>query len=181
MKMHTQINPASAKSSLRRFGVILNAAGLILILASLFLMLFLTLPGFLGLHLYAVTSGSMEPAVPIGSLVCAQSLDPAILVKDDIIIFHPHAASSTVVTHRIVENRAEQNQLITKGDANHSEDREPVAYPHVIGKVIGVFPKLGRVALLVSAVSGKVVMLALLVLAAVLMSLGDHLKKRQRV
>ena len=122
----------------------------------------------------------MEPGIPTGSLVCAKSADPAAVSSGEVIVFRAGAASSSVVTHRVVENQSEHSQLITKGDANQAEDREPVAYARFIGKVVAVFPGLGTLALFLSSPSGKFIMLALLAAAALLMFLGDQLKKPTR-
>ena len=122
----------------------------------------------------------MEPGIPTGSLVCAKSADPAAVSSGEVIVFRAGAASSSVVTHRVVENQSEHSQLITKGDANQAEDREPVAYARFLGKVVAVFPGLGPLALFLSSPSGKFIMLALLAAAALLMFLGDQLKKPTR-
>ena len=180
MKIQPQIKTDLSTPGQRRLSVVYHGAGLILISVSLFLILFLTLPPLSGLHLYAITSGSMEPGIPTGSLVCAKSADPAAVSSGEVIVFRAGAASSSVVTHRVVENQSEHSQLITKGDANQAEDREPVAYARFIGKVVAVFPGLGPLALFLSSPSGKFIMLALLAAAALLMFLGDQLKKPTR-
>lgn len=93
----------------------------------------------------AITSGSMWPALSEGDLVFIEGTEKKDLHVGDIIVFR-NAVGGTFTIHRIV--RLEEDTLVTKGDANFSED-EPVPYARVVGKNPVVFgyqariPKLG--------------------------------------
>ena len=55
---------------------ICSALGSFLLIALIALCLPLTAPKAFGYHIYTVISGSMEPAVPVGSLVYIESVEP---------------------------------------------------------------------------------------------------------
>ena len=75
----------------------------------------------LGRATYIVRGGSMEPALPIGSVVIVQHVDPAQLGIGDIVTFT--AANNTTVTHRITEVvPGAQLGFHTKGDASLGAD-----------------------------------------------------------
>lgn len=84
----------------------------------------------------AVTSGSMEPAIGVGSLAI---IKPASDYKvDDIITYKKPNASSDkeTTTHRIVEvsESAGSTFYKTKGDANENADAALVNADQVVGK-----------------------------------------------
>lgn len=98
-------------------------------------------PSVLGFSFLQVQTGSMEPELPIGTIVITKNTDPKELKKGDIISFYStdKQISNKVVTHRIVgieTNMKGYPTFTTKGDANDIEDREPVSNIMVIGKVI---------------------------------------------
>lgn len=99
------------------------------------------LPG--NARLFVVQSGSMEPAVHIGSVVVTQA--QRTYTKGDIITVRDSAR--TTVTHRITEIRVVGNQsyYTTKGDANKSADTDVRLGENVIGKTMVTIPYLGFV------------------------------------
>ena len=91
-------------------------------------------------HYEPVYTGSMEPAIPVGSVVVIKPANPETLQTGDIICFKlPEPA--TTVTHRIFNITSEG--FITKGDANEDPDQWIVRKENVIGKVIAVIPFVG--------------------------------------
>ncbi|MCD6241513.1 signal peptidase I [Candidatus Bathyarchaeota archaeon] len=88
-----------------------------------------------------VYTGSMEPAIPVGSVVVIKPANPDTLKVGDIICFKIEGESSTTVTHRIINITDEG--FITKGDANEDLDQWIVKKENIIGKVIAVIPYLG--------------------------------------
>ena len=58
-------------------GAVLRTLGTLLLLLLVAACLPLTVPRLFGYQIYAVISGSMEPALPIGSLVYIQGVEPA--------------------------------------------------------------------------------------------------------
>ncbi len=92
-----------------------------------------------------VLSGSMEPAVPVGSVVfIAPSATYAV---GDIITFGEDTKKRVPVTHRIVsvEREAGSVRYQTKGDANEQADNLPIKHAEVLGRVVLTVPRLGYV------------------------------------
>lgn len=92
-----------------------------------------------GIKSFVVLSGSMEPTLPVGSVVYVQK-SPS-YTSGDVISFTNEAGQT--VTHRIVENSNEG--FITKGDANDSPDQAIVTKSSVIGKSLFSIPYVGQI------------------------------------
>lgn len=93
-----------------------------------------------GLQSYTIVSGSMSPAIPIGSIVLTRPQDSYGLHD---VITYTHNAH--VVTHRIIAitGRGNERTYIVKGDANAVADPEVIPIANIQGKVTTVFPYLG--------------------------------------
>ena len=143
------------KSIAQRLASCLSAAGTFLLILLVLSCLPLTLPKLFGYHIYSVVSGSMEPAIPTGSLVYIGETDPGNVEEGEIIAFYGAGDSASIITHRVVENRPMMGVLITKGDANPAEDISPVPYENFIGKVARTVPGAGRAAELLTSTEGK--------------------------
>jgi len=86
--------------------------------------------------LLAVTSGSMEPAISVGSLAI---IKPASVYQTgDIITFgKPNAISDKETTTHRIQSISEQNGTkiyTTKGDANNTADSQTVTEKQIVGK-----------------------------------------------
>ena len=92
----------------------------------------------LGFRPYIVLSGSMDPAISTGSVVFTDSRS-AFPKPGDIITYK---SSGQYVTHRAV-HISEDGYIITKGDANQTEDTSPVSPKQVIGTVSFTIPWIG--------------------------------------
>ena len=125
--------PARERRPLRvAVGRVASTVGLILVLTIAVLML---LPSLLGYHRYVIVSGSMEPAIPTGSVVYDKTVPVAELEVGDVITFlpPPEYGVTRPVTHRIIEitaapaeqrdQAAAGRMFRTKGDANEDPDR----------------------------------------------------------
>ncbi|MDR1927675.1 MAG: signal peptidase I [Oscillospiraceae bacterium] len=100
-----------------------------------------------GVQLRAVLTGSMEPDLPVGSLLVIVPVAPEkIGIGDDVAYYLAGAAEKTVVTHRVVGIDTARRMLATKGVANTSTD-PPVPYEDVTGVVRLRIPWLGMPAL----------------------------------
>lgn len=92
-----------------------------------------------------VLSGSMEPAIPTGSVVFIKQNDT--YTTGDVITFfnHEDTNASIPTTHRIVSVRAVEGNYIfaTKGDANTTPDITEVPQDRIIGAVFFSVPLLG--------------------------------------
>ncbi len=94
-----------------------------------------------GLRFYVVVTGSMSPTIEVGSLCVVNSRATYDSVSaGDIISFR--AGSEMLVTHRAV--RIEKDGIVTKGDANKSEDIAKVTKETFAGRNLISVPKLGR-------------------------------------
>ena len=51
---------------------------------------------------------------------------PETVEETEVIAFYASADSAAVITHRVTENRVTMGEFITKGDANRTEDMNPV-------------------------------------------------------
>ncbi len=73
---------------------------------------------------FYVRTGSMSPAIPVGSLVVATRASAAELKPGDVIVFQRPDRPQMMVVHRIaaVEHTASGPVFITQGDANGSPD-----------------------------------------------------------
>ena len=121
--------------------------------AGVFLTL-LVLPGLFQIQCYAVVSGSMEPALPVGCAVYVQKKTPETIKEGQIITFLTNQ-SGTRVTHRVVKCDFEKHIFITKGDANEQEDAVPVRWENVCGVEIGCIPYVGYILEFLSNRNGK--------------------------
>ena len=135
---------------------ICSSLGTILLVVLIVACVPFTLPKVLGYQAYTVISGSMEPEIEIGSLVYIGSVEPQDVGVEDVIAFYGGRDSNAIITHRVVENRVIMGEFITKGDANKTNDMNPVPYDELIGRVELTIPKFGVVAQVLSGAQGKI-------------------------
>lgn len=103
-----------------------------------------TLPTALGYHAYIVYGGSMEPALPLGSVAVARPITPDQIKVGDIIAFEGSPSSSPVL-HRVVDVRIEAGEplFVTKGDSNAHADPRPVRLQGHGDRVVYHVPLVG--------------------------------------
>ena len=95
----------------------------------------------LGYREMAVLSGSMEPAIPVGSIVCVKPTEASQLQAGDVCTYLL-PDGSTYVTHRVLSVDSEARTLVTQGDANDAPDGE-IAFSQVFGRAAFHLPLLG--------------------------------------
>lgn len=139
-------------------GWLCTVAGTLILVATLAAAALMALPPAIGWEQRTVLTGSMEPEIPVGSMIYVAPADPAELAEGDVVTFENE--SGDIVTHRVESNRAVEGELITKGDANEGEDLAPVPYSAVRGKVVLAVPYLGDVLGALASPVGKVYLLA---------------------
>ncbi|HEX8599453.1 MAG TPA: signal peptidase I [Chloroflexia bacterium] len=119
-------------------------------------------PRFLPYQTYTVLSGSMEPTLPVGSVIVAVPARGEELNTGDVITVANPQHAGALVTHRIVaiEHSPQGRTFTTKGDANSAADswvvpgtgsgwRYSFAIPH-LGYVLSALQSdLGRLFLLI--------------------------------
>lgn len=95
---------------------------------------------FGGYSLFRVVTGSMEPELPVGSLLVCKETPMEQIQMGDIVCFrslNPKMLGK-VITHRVIaiQNAQDGSLLLeTKGDANLTADSEFVSQNNLIGKV----------------------------------------------
>ena len=125
-----------------------------------------------GFRAFIVSSASMEPSIPTGSLVLTRYTHPSQLQKSDVITFIPPIQNRSFVTHRITHltNQQDVVTLKTKGDNNKAEDAWILAGGAVVGKVITILPIMGY---FFSFTQSKLGILFFILLPAVFIILGE--------
>ena len=140
----------------------------------------------IGLQVFTVLSGSMEPTYHVGSLIYVKDVDPFELESGDVITFM--LDENTVATHRIVEVVPDEEddsvvRFRTKGDANDSVDGSLVHYKNVIGSPVFTIPYLGYAVSYIQNPPGTYVAIsagAILLLLVFLPDLFDGDKKKKK-
>lgn len=133
----------------------------------------LTVPNFMGYEIFNVVSGSMEPTIPIGSIIYVKEIDPVEVESGDIIAFQ---SGDSVIMHRVVDNKLVEGAFTTKGDANNGEDMNDVPYDNLIGIVVKHIPILGQLLILFGSTFGRVCMVCFAACGAVLNILGGRFR-----
>jgi len=90
-----------------------------------------------------VQSGSMTPAIKMGSLVIVKPMDDYKI--GEVITFGPYSRTKAPTTHRIYDIKVTEGipSYITKGDANNAPDQREILQREVIGKVLFSVPYIG--------------------------------------
>ncbi len=154
-----------------------NVISTILVVIIVLLALALVGARLVGLRVYSVLSGSMEPTYHVGSVIYVKKVDPFTIKEGQVITFMLN--ETTIATHRVVAvvPDADDSSVVrfqTKGDANAAPDgsidnpQSLVHYRNVIGRPVFTIPLLGYVAnyiqhppgLYVAAAAAVIVLLA---------------------
>lgn len=132
-------------------------SGINSVLISLMILLAIALVGvrLVGLEVFVVLSGSMEPAYQTGSVIYVKEVDPEELEIRDVITFQ--LDEDTIATHRITEITEIDGQTAfrTKGDANDLEDAAAVPASRVVGTPVFTIPYLGYLVEYIHSTSGR--------------------------
>jgi signal peptidase I len=109
-----------------------------------------------------VAGPSMEPALPLGSAIVLERVDPTLLVVGDIVTLRT-GPSQAVFTHRItrVVERDGIPWIETRGDANAEVDPSLTSSASVMGRVAVSLPVAGYLLTLASSPIGVVFALSL--------------------
>ena len=130
-----------------RRGILGNLGNLVfgVLLALLFsiLALFLIVPRVMHGAALTVLTGSMEPDLPVGSVVLTRSVSPDDLKVGDIAVYQ-QPGGTNLITHRIVAVDGSHSTFTFQGDRNPVPD--PVAVPAraIKGKIWLDVPFIGR-------------------------------------
>ena len=114
-----------------------------------------------GWQVDTVLSGSMEPAIPTGSILVSRTVASDSINVGDIITFSG-SGRDRFITHRVTAiDRTNGIVFTTKGDANNAEDPYPVPAENVVGKVMVHIPFLGFIFSFVKTPLGILLMLVI--------------------
>lgn len=116
-------------------------------------------PSLFGYKLYYVSSGSMSPTIPKGSLIMVKEMAAFKIQKTDVISFR--GSQNSIVTHRVMTISENKQNFTTRGDANESNDPLPVKAGDIVGKVILHIPFVG---FLIKLFQSKHVLLLIIVI-----------------
>ncbi len=159
---------------------ICNFIGVLLMLAVIVVMVPLTVPKLFGYQIYAVLTGSMTPAYPVGSVVYVRECGPEDIEVGDVITFHMGSDNGYVMTHRVIAMDMSEDAFITKGDANNVADPEPIAFERLVGEVTLCVPKLADLSDFVNSTTGKSVTFIAFAAAFILWIVADILAPKKR-
>jgi signal peptidase len=114
-----------------------------------------------GSRLFAIRTGSMEPTMPVGSLVVATAVNPGRLAVGDVVTVQLDGGST--MTHRIsaVVEREDGPMFELKGDANAVHDPVLVVADRVVGRVDLALPLLGYLLAMLSMPTGIAALLSI--------------------
>lgn len=155
---------------------ILNGLAFSLVLLISVAVLPLSLPKLLGIQVYGVLTGSMEPEYSVGGVVYVQACDTATLQLGDVITYTLGSDTNGVMTHRIV-GVTEDGSFQTKGDANNATDAGVVTPERVVGRVVFYLPQMAYIAAALERPSGLIGVIIFLVIAVIFWMLSDIVKK----
>ena len=133
----------------------------------------MTLPHYVGYELFHVVSGSMEPSIPVGSVVYVKPTAPETVAVGQVIAFE---SEGSVVIHRVVNNKIVEGLFTTKGDANEGEDMTDLPYDRLIGVEVLHVPYLGQMMVIFSSAIGKIYILAYAACGVLLNVLAGRLR-----
>ena len=133
-------------------------------------------PSVFGFSVLQVTSGSMEPEIPVGGIVIVRKVKPDSLKVGDVISFYSNDVdiSGKVNTHRIIEiKQSESGEKIfrTKGDANEYADTAAVFEIDLVGKMIMNLGSVGGAVF--DVLRNPTIILIFIVLPLIFITLGE--------
>ena len=145
--------------------------GFIVLTALLLIVSALPITG--NIRFMVVQSGSMEPAIKLGSIVIVK---PASDYKiGDIVTFGPFSKTKPPTTHRVYDIKVIGGQpvYITKGDANNAPDLREIRKSDILGKVLFSVPYLGFAVDFAQKPAG----FALIIIVPAAVIISDEVKK----
>lgn len=159
---------------------ICSGIGMLTVALVIVLMIPLSVPKLFGYRIYGVMTGSMEPEYGVGGVVYVRACETGELSEGDVITYLLGSDTTAVCTHRIV-GITEDGAFITRGDANNTEDPQPVLPESVVGKVDYYVPFLANVVALLKSTAGILVLFCIFAFVLICWMLADLLEKGFRL
>ncbi|MEM2149502.1 MAG: signal peptidase I [Nitrososphaerota archaeon] len=111
------------------------------------------------LRIYRIVSPSMEPSLPVGSLIIVSLTEP--IEVGDIVAYELEVSGrSYTLVHRVVDIR--DNVYLIKADVDDSSLGEIVKAENIIGKVVLAIPFLGYLAGVIIAIPAIIILIPLI-------------------
>lgn len=130
-----------------------------------------------GVEMKAVMTSSMEPELPVGSLLIIIPTEyEDIHIGDDITFVRDE--NLTLVTHRVIAKDDAAQKITTQGIANNTADA-PTSYQNVVGKVFFHIPYIGYLVILLSTTKGKIIAVILIIAVMLISLLTDKYSKEK--
>lgn len=135
----------------------------------------------IGFEPYSVLTGSMEPELPVGSLVYVKECEPEDVKPGDTITFVLNE-DLDVATHKVDSVDAENKVIYTYGIANKDANGEYIMdggthFNNVIGKPVFSIPYLGYVSAWIMSPPGNYIAIGGIVLLFVIAFVPDIVSK----
>lgn len=123
-------------------GLSAGILGMLVIVA----ILVIVVPLVAGASAFTISGRSMEPSLPLGTLIVTHPVDPDEIRVGDVITFQMESGNPTVATHRVVGFEfQDERRFITQGDANNAVDIGSVQSEQIRGRLWYSIPLLGWV------------------------------------
>jgi len=151
---------------------------LIFIGAIAILLVFSVFPITGNYKIMVVQSGSMTPAIKLGSVVLTKPAEDYKI--GDVISFRNPENPQKPITHRIFEIETQNGETfyITKGDANNAPDKRRIQKRDILGKVLFDVPYLGYAVEIAKKPYG---FLALILIPAAIIILEELIKIKDEI
>ena len=130
-----------------------------------------------GLQVFNVISGSMEPEYSVGDLIYVKTVAAKDVQVGDVITFVLNE-DLVVATHRVVAIDAQNQQFTTQGDSNDTPDA-PVHFKNLIGTPVFHIPLLGYVSDFIQHPPGTYIAVGVMALLVAAVFLPDLLQKKK--
>ena len=133
---------------------------------------------FIGDFFSVIMSGSMEPAIPVGSIVVVGRVNPEDVEVGDVIAFRT-GESRTI--HRVIDRVVEDGSIYfrTKGDANEDPDPWLVRPEDICGIVILTVPYYGYLIYFAQTPFGFTLMVMVPAILIIVSEVRSILKRRR--
>lgn len=118
-----------------------------------------------GFNMLNVETGSMEPVLPVNTLVFVQSAEPETIKEGDVITFVINE-KGTLATHRVININSGKRIFVTKGDANNTDDGS-ISWDNVVGVMRFKIPKIGGVFQIITAPENRPLIITVIVILLV--------------
>lgn len=134
----------------------------------------------LGIYMFNIVSGSMEPTLEINDVVIVKKCPANELKEGDIITF---LQEDRTISHRILKITNDEGELkfITKGDNNEIADKDEVDSDKIYGKVLFSVKRIGKIIQYIQNVRGFINIIIFAIIIFVLVSLNDNHKNNRKM